>query len=71
MIGGKELTAVEGNGGVEVWTENDAGELGVHGDERIAIDEVTDEFELGVEIRRPYLTILDGFGFGILRNHGG
>lgn len=53
MIGRVERVAVEGG------ADEDAGEFSVDGDERVAMEELSDEIEFMKEIEIPDLTGLD------------
>lgn len=49
-----------GRGGlsVVVGLEDDSGELGVHGDEGVLIDEIGDQLEFGFQVTGPYFSDL-------------
>jgi len=61
VIGGSEAA----HGGVQLrrGTKDEAGEFGVHGDEREVVDEVPDELELGFQVVGPDFPDCYGFGF--------
>lgn len=67
MIGSAAALTIIRSGGVHGGgTEDDAGEFGVHGDVRVMIDEVANQFEFGLEIVGPYFPnrdVVRGFGF--------
>lgn len=60
VVGGQEAERVR-PGGVHLGPEDDAGKLGVHGDEGKVVDEVADELELGFDVVGPDLP--DCYGF--------
>ncbi|KAH1222368.1 hypothetical protein GmHk_12G035545 [Glycine max] len=65
---GLEKAVVDGRwevgfcGVYSVGTENDAGEFGVHGNERVIIDDLTNQLEFGFEVGCPDLADQDGLG---------
>lgn len=64
MIGRPELAAVWPRG-VHGRAEDEARELGVHGDERVGVDDALDQLEFGFEIVGPHFPDHDGFLFRI------